>query len=69
VDLSEVTDPAMASQYNVEMGTPLLTYDFVLLTDQQARDLRKQKAVEEMQKQNRDVVWHNGLPVPATGVQ
>lgn len=55
----------MASKYNVDMDTPLLTYDFVLLTDQQARDLRKRKAVEEMEKQKRNVSWHNGLPVPA----
>ena len=66
MDLFKVTDPAMSSQYGVEMDTPLLTYDFVLLTDQQARDLRKQRAIEEMQKQKRNVVWHNGLPVPAT---
>jgi hypothetical protein len=66
VDLSKVTDPAMASKYDVEMETPLLTYDFVLLTDQQARDLRMQRAVEEMEKQQRNVVWHNGLPVPST---
>ncbi|KAJ5299253.1 hypothetical protein N7476_010810 [Penicillium atrosanguineum] len=69
VDLSKVTDPAMASKYDVEMNTPLLTYDFVLLTDQQARDLRKQRAVEEMRKQKRNVVWHNGLPVPAAECQ
>ncbi|KAJ5101423.1 hypothetical protein NUU61_003645 [Penicillium alfredii] len=65
VDLLQVTDPAMASKYGVEVGTPLLTYDFVLFTDQQARDLRRQKAVEAMEKQKRKVVFHNGLPVPA----
>lgn len=69
VDLSEVSDPAMASLYDVELVTPLLKYDFVLLTEHQARDLRKQRAVEAMQKQKRDVVFHNGLPVPATGSQ
>lgn len=66
VDLTEVSDPTTASQYGVEIGTPLLKYDFVLLTEQQARDLRKQRAVEAMQKQKRNVVFHNGLPVPAT---
>lgn len=66
VDLSEVSDPAIALQYDVEMGTPLLKYDFVLLTDAQARDLRRQRAVEAMQKQKRNVVFHNGLPVPVT---
>lgn len=69
VDLSQVSDPAMASQYGVEIGTPLLTYDFVLLTEQQARDLRKQRAVEAMQQQKRNVVFHDELPVSVNGVE
>lgn len=67
VDLSQVSNPTMASQYGVEIGTPLLTYDFVLLTEQQARDLRKQRAVEAMQQQKRNVIFQNGLPVPVNG--
>ncbi|KAI9929582.1 hypothetical protein ASPWEDRAFT_28567 [Aspergillus wentii DTO 134E9] len=65
VDLSSVTDPNMAARYGVELGTRLLTYDFVLLTDQEARDLRRKNAIEAMEKQKRKVVFHNGLPVPA----
>lgn len=65
VDLSKVTDPEMAKKYSVPVGTSLLTYDFVLLTDEEARDLRKKKAIEAMEKQGRKVVFHNNLPIPA----
>ena len=65
VDLTTVTDPEMAARYEVKKGTPLLTYDFVLLTDSEARNLRKTRAIEAMEKQKRKVVWHNDLPVPA----
>lgn len=65
VDLSTVTDPDMARRYNVPLGMSLLTYDFVLLTEPQARELRKAKAIEAMEKQSRSVVFCNDLPVPA----
>lgn len=65
VDLSTVTDADMAARYDVKLGTPLLTYDFVLLTEPEARDLRKKRAIEAMEKQRRKVVFHNDLPVPA----
>ena len=65
VDLSTVTDPAMAKRYGVKEGTTLLTYDFVLLTEPEARELRKKRAIEAMEKQNRKVIFHNDLPVPA----
>lgn len=57
----------MAPQYDVETGTPLLKYNFVLLTDARAQDLRKRGTIETMQKQKKGVVLsNNGLPVPAT---
>lgn len=65
VDLSTVTDQDMSARYDVKHGTPLLTYDFVLLTDQEARDLRKREAIEAMEKQKRKVTFHNDLPIPA----
>ena len=68
VDLSNVTDSDMARRYNVPLGMSLLTHDFVLLTESQARDLRKAKAVEAMEKQSRQVVFHNDLPVPANQI-
>jgi hypothetical protein len=65
VDLSTVEDEEMATKYGVKLGTKLLTYDFVLLSDQEARELRKKNAIEAMQKQGRKVVFHNDLPIPA----
>ncbi|KAL3441731.1 Intradiol ring-cleavage dioxygenase [Aspergillus insuetus] len=65
VDLSTVEDEEMATKYGVNVGTKLLTYDFVLLSDQEARELRKKNAIEAMQKQGRKVVFHNDLPIPA----
>jgi hypothetical protein len=65
VDLSTVEDEEMAKKYGVNVGTKLLTYDFVLLSDQEARELRKKNAIKAMQKQGRKVVFHNDLPIPA----
>lgn len=65
VDLSTVQDPEMAARYSVDVGMPLLTYDFVLLSDKEARDLRKKKAIESMEKMGRKIVFQNDLPVPA----
>ncbi|KAL2816666.1 Intradiol ring-cleavage dioxygenase [Aspergillus granulosus] len=65
VDLSEVKDEGMATEYGVKVGTKLLTYDFVLLSDQEARELRKKNAVKAMEQQGRKVIFHNDLPIPA----
>jgi hypothetical protein len=65
VDLSTVDDPDMAARYGVDVGTKLLTYDFVLLTEQEARVLRRKNAIEAMERQRRKVYFHNDLPVPA----
>ncbi|KAL4891435.1 Intradiol ring-cleavage dioxygenase [Aspergillus ambiguus] len=65
VDLSTVEDAEMAARYGVDVGTKLLTYDFVLLTETEARELRKKNAIEAMERQRRKVYFHNDLPVPA----
>ncbi len=65
VDLTTVEDEEMAKKYGVKVGTKLLKHDFVLLTEQQARELRKKNAIEAMEKQGRKVVFHNDLPIPA----
>lgn len=67
MDLSTVEDEGMAKKYGVSVGTKLLKHDFVLLTDQEARDLRKKNAIEAMEKQGRKVVFHNEVPIPAEG--
>lgn len=64
VDLKTVTDPDMAKTYGVEMGSKLVTYDFVLVADADAEELRTKKAVEAMEAQGRRMKMYNGLPVP-----
>lgn len=64
VGLDTVT-PEQAKQYNVESGCKLLQYDFVLVTDEETRQLRHEEAVKAMKslgKQGMMVI--NGLPVP-----
>lgn len=64
VDLGTVT-PAQAQQYNVKEGTKLLTYDFVLVTDEETKTLRDEearKAMEALGRENMRII--EGLPVP-----
>lgn len=52
MNLKSVSDvEGLAVKYNVDPSTKLLEYDFVLVTDQEATDLRDQKAMEAMEKQ------------------
>ena len=64
VDVKRVEDPAMAKKYGVEMGSALLEYDFVLVTESEALELREKEAAEAMAAQGREVVFLDGLPVP-----
>lgn len=63
VDLSEVTDPEMAKKYDVEEGTSLLTYDFVLVSTRETLKLRKEKAEEAIKKMGRSMEDFQGLPI------
>ncbi|KAK5195063.1 hypothetical protein LTR99_002697 [Exophiala xenobiotica] len=64
VDLKTVTDPEMAKKYEVEIGSKLMTYDFVLVSDAEAEEIRTQKAMEAMKLQGRKMKMYKGLPVP-----
>ena len=64
IELQEVTDQAMAEKYDVNLGTKLIKYDFVLVTEQVALQLRMDKAAEAMKAQGRDFEFIDGLPVP-----
>jgi hypothetical protein len=64
INLGTVT-PEQAKKYDIKEGSKLLTYDFVLVTDEETKDLRNQKAREAMQKLGRDnMKILDGLPVP-----
>lgn len=63
VDL-EPTDDATATQYDVKPGTLVLKYDFVLVSDKEADDLRDEKSRQALAALGRRVKIIDGLPVP-----
>lgn len=63
VDLGEV-NAEQASKYGVKEGGKLMTYDFVLVTDEESRKLREKEAMSAMEKLGRRMKLYNGLPVP-----
>lgn len=64
VDLSSVTDEVMAKEYGVKVGTKLMTYDFVLISEEESAKLRDERAREALEKLGRRVKIVDGLPVP-----
>ncbi|KAK5091298.1 hypothetical protein LTR05_001481 [Lithohypha guttulata] len=64
VDINTVTDEAMAKQYDVKVGSKLLTYDFVLVSEQESSALRNERAKAALEKLGRRVKIVEGLPVP-----
>lgn len=64
VGIDKVEDEAQAAQYDVKVGSALLTYDFVLVTKQEALDLRYSNAKAAMEAQGIKMEYIDGLPVP-----
>ena len=63
IDLGTV-NAEQASKYNVKEGSKLISYDFVLVTEEESRKLREKNAIEAMEKLGRNMKLYNGLPVP-----
>ncbi|KAF7717156.1 Intradiol ring-cleavage dioxygenase [Penicillium ucsense] len=63
VDLGKV-GPEYAQKYNVPDGQALLTYDFVLVSDEETKELRARNSIIALDKLGRKVKIVNGLPVP-----
>lgn len=63
VDLKKV-DAEQATKYGVEVGTALIMYDFVLVTEKAAADLRREQATKAMADQGRTFSFIDDLPVP-----
>lgn len=63
IDLGTVS-AEQAKEYDVKEGGKLITYDFVLVTEEESRKLREQKAMEAMEKLGRKMKFYQGLPVP-----
>lgn len=57
-------DAQQAKEYGVKEGGKLMTYDFVLVSDNEARKLREENAMKAMEALGRRMKLYNGLPVP-----
>jgi hypothetical protein len=64
VQVKKVEDAEQAKKYGVEVGTALLVYDFVLVKEQAARELRRSKAEEAMAGYGGKFKFVDDLPVP-----
>lgn len=64
VPITKIDDEEQGKKYGVELGSALLTYDFVLVTDEAAAKLRRQKAEEAVAKLGRKFRFIDDLPVP-----
>ncbi|KAF4340677.1 hydroxyquinol-1 2-dioxygenase [Fusarium beomiforme] len=64
VSIKKVEDEEIAKKYDVKVGSALMTYDFVLVTDEAAAKLRREKAEEAMAKLGRKFRFIDDLPVP-----
>jgi hypothetical protein len=64
VELKRVTDEKLAQHYGVEVGCALMEYDFVLVTKEEALDLRFKNAAAAMLAQGKKMQFIGGLPVP-----
>jgi hypothetical protein len=63
VDLGKVT-AEQAKKYGVPEGGKLITYDFVLVSDVEAKNLREEEAMKAMKALGRRMKLYEGLPVP-----
>lgn len=63
IDLGEA-DATVAKRYGVPTGSKTVTYDFVLVSKQEALELRAKNSKEALEKLGRKVQIVDGLPVP-----
>ena len=60
----DTVNTEQAKKYDVKEGVKLITYDFVLVTNEEARELREQEAMKAMEILGRRMKLYHGLPVP-----
>jgi len=60
----DTVDAEQAKKYDTKEGAKLITYDFVLVTDEEANQLREEKAMKAMEALGRRMKLYHGLPVP-----
>lgn len=64
VSIKKVEVEEQTKKYSVKLGSALMTYDFVLVTDEAAAKLRRLKAEEAMAGLGRNFRFIDDLPVP-----
>ena len=63
VDLKKVDDEQVKDRYGVDETWSELVYDFVLVGDEEAKQLRVKNALDTLKKQGRTARLVDGLPV------
>lgn len=63
IDLGTVS-AEQAKKYDVKEGGKLMTYDFVLVSEEESRQLREKNAMSAMKHLGRSMKLYKGLPVP-----
>ena len=63
IDLGTV-NAQQSKEYGVKEGSKLISYDFVLVTEEESKKLREQKAMDAMKHLGLRMKLYNGLPVP-----
>jgi hypothetical protein len=64
VSVKKVKDEEQAKAYSVNIGSAFISYDFVLVTEKAAAELRRQKAEEAMAGLSGKFKFIENLPVP-----
>ncbi|KAM0720875.1 hypothetical protein Q7P37_003160 [Cladosporium fusiforme] len=63
IDLGTV-NAEQANTYGVKEGGKLMSYDFVLVSEQESRELREKNAMDAMRDLGLRMKLYNGLPIP-----
>ncbi|KAI5857267.1 putative catechol dioxygenase [Tricharina praecox] len=63
IDVGKVEDPAVAEKYGVDANDWAINYDFVLVSDKEARELKLKNAQEALKALGSTAQVLNGLPV------
>ena len=63
IDLGEV-DERTARTYDVRLGSKMTRYDFVLVSEKEASDLRDERAKKALADLGRKAKLLNGFPMP-----
>lgn len=63
IDLGTVS-AEQSKTYGVKEGNKLMSYDFVLVSEKESRELREKNAMDAMKDLGLRMKLYNGLPIP-----